>query len=159
MNLFNRYQYVHVESITQEQLVASGNFTDKHHEINLRIIIALPNLEITEASGQFVRCPHEYCINAQSNLEKLTGITVGPGVKKKIREALGGASGCAHLLELVNGMASVVLQAYFELLSLRKPSKKMEELKRRFLAGTCVGYPADLDVAARSNGGRQSGCS
>ena len=143
MDLFNRYQYVHVETVSQRNLAVSGNFMDKHHEINLRMTVTLPGLEVSEANGRFVRCPYECCHSAQANLEKLTGLTVGPGVRKKIREALGGPTGCVHVVELANGMASAVLQAYFELLFLKKTPEEMEELKRRFLAGSCVGYPVE----------------
>ncbi|MDA8333587.1 MAG: DUF2889 domain-containing protein [Peptococcaceae bacterium] len=148
MDLFSRYQYVHVESIAPKELVVSGNFMDKHHEIHLRLSIALPGLKISEAGGRFVRCPYERCQAAAANLGKLTGLTVGPGVKKKIREALGGCGGCVHLVELAAGMTSAVLQAYFELLFRSKTPEEIEELKRRLLTGSCVGYPGESGARA-----------
>ena len=45
-----------------------------------------------------------------SHFERLKGLRIGRGWNRKVREVLGGAHGCTHLVEMLAQLATVALQ-------------------------------------------------
>jgi hypothetical protein len=53
---------------------------------------------------------HECHAAAAEPMQKLVGLTMGPGWRKKIEGAIGGVAGCTHLRELVFNAATAAFQ-------------------------------------------------
>ncbi|MEX2453057.1 MAG: DUF2889 domain-containing protein [Rhodospirillaceae bacterium] len=51
--------------------------------------------------------PYELCPAILPSFQKLNGLKIGPGWNRRVREALGGALGCAHLVDLLRPIATV----------------------------------------------------
>ena len=51
--------------------------------------------------------PYELCPAILPSFQKLRGLRIGPGWNRHVREHLGGARGCAHLVDLLRPMATV----------------------------------------------------
>ena len=51
--------------------------------------------------------PYELCPAILPNFQKLRGLKIGPGWNRRVRENLGGARGCAHLVDMLKPIATV----------------------------------------------------
>lgn len=55
--------------------------------------------------------PFGECQQANSPMQRMVGVSMGPGWRRAIEETLGGACGCTHLRELLFNMATVAYQS------------------------------------------------
>ena len=51
--------------------------------------------------------PYALCPAILPSFQKLKGLKIGPGWNRRVRENLGGARGCAHLVDMLKPMATV----------------------------------------------------
>ncbi len=51
--------------------------------------------------------PYEMCPAILPAFQKLKGLKIGPGWNRRVREALGGPLGCAHLVDMLRPIATV----------------------------------------------------
>lgn len=72
-----------------------------------------PSLAIESVRGEMITHPQEECPETLPWLSKLDGMEIKPGVTDKIKMALGGTGGCAHLNTLILSVISASLQGYF----------------------------------------------
>lgn len=54
--------------------------------------------------------PFGECLQAEDPMQKIVGLTMGPGWRFAIEKALGGIQGCTHLRELLFNMATAAYQ-------------------------------------------------
>lgn len=58
--------------------------------------------------------PFTICKDINPAFDTLAGLRIGPGFRKQVRERLGGAHGCTHLVELLLGpMATTAFQTLY----------------------------------------------
>jgi len=76
------------------------------HDMRLRLTVdaelTVRAVEAKTDAGPFAVCP---AINPAFAL--LSGLKIGPGWSRKVRELLGGVRGCTHLVDLLGPMATV----------------------------------------------------
>lgn len=53
---------------------------------------------------------YRICNQVSPNFAALKGLSIGPGWNKRVRERLGGAHGCTHLIEMLAQMATTAMQ-------------------------------------------------
>ena len=79
------------------------------HDMWLRLTIdddyLIHGVEATTDAGPYAACPA-----ITPNFERLTGITIGPGWMRTVRQRIGGVEGCTHLFELLRPMATIGYQ-------------------------------------------------
>lgn len=80
------------------------------HDMWLRMTID-PDGTVVGARAQMDVGPHFTCEGVTPNYERLTGLTLGRGWNRAVRERLGGIAGCTHLTEMLAQMATTALQA------------------------------------------------
>ena len=80
------------------------------HDIGARVTID-DQFVVQEAVGLTEAAPFKDCFDAGPALAKLKGLTIGAGWQKAIRERLGGAQGCTHMVELLGPVATTAFQA------------------------------------------------
>ena len=51
--------------------------------------------------------PYALCPAILPSFQKLTGLKIGPGWNRRVRQHLGGAKGCAHLVDMLKPIATV----------------------------------------------------
>ncbi len=82
------------------------------HDMWLRLTIDRDlNIVAVEAvtdSGPFPICP-----DIAPNFQRLVGLSIGTGWRRAVRERLGGAEGCTHLVELLGPLATTAYQTIF----------------------------------------------
>lgn len=101
--------------------------------------------------------PFNGCETIAPNYENLVGLKLGPGLRKQIRERVGGVYGCTHLSELMGPVATTAFQTVFPILAreslIAKEAGKISEEKmprrRMPLINTCHGWRSDGPAVKR----------
>ncbi len=117
------------------------------HDIVVRLVLDA-GLCVVAATATYHAAPFTVCQEAARTLGPLVGLVIGAGWNKRVRELLGGAASCTHIVELLGPMATVVLQglAPQRLESLTDPAN---EAGRRSKVDSCQAYAATGTVVAR----------
>src|SRR3954470_17415296 len=78
----------------------------------LRVRLTLDDsLTIRAVQTAAIHTPFDEClVPADAPMQKLVGLTMGPGWRKAIEGAIGGVGGCTHLRELVFNAATAAFQ-------------------------------------------------
>ena len=79
------------------------------HDIRVRLTID-ESLLVHDASATLAASPFEVCRGAANTLTPLKGLRIGAGWNKRVRELLGGAASCTHIMELLGPMATTIYQ-------------------------------------------------
>lgn len=82
------------------------------HDMWLRITID-DDLVIREAVAVTDKGPYSICGDIAPTYDKLIGLTIGPGFKRKALERLGGVHGCTHMTELISTLGTVSYQTAY----------------------------------------------
>lgn len=85
-----------------------------HHMI-VDLTVAIPSLEIVEATVVLEVHPHPECPRIEDHYSKLVGLSIARGFTNKIRELFGGPRGCTHTTALLQAMAPVAIQSIWSL--------------------------------------------
>ncbi len=111
------------------------------HEMWLRLTIddrfTVKAVEAVTENGPFAECP-----GATPNFQRLVGLTMGAGWNRRIREMLGGAAGCTHLVELTGPMATTAMQTIWPLRQTSQP----KTTDRPRLLDSCHAFRSDSPV-------------
>ncbi len=127
------------------------HLTDTHREANepvhdmwLRFTID-DALKIVGAEAVLDRGAHTICHFVEPNFKALAGLTIGPGLNKRIHERVGHGDGCTHLVAMAAQMASAALQAVWTSRSKsRDPQEKSEwDLEASGQLNSCYAYRPD----------------
>lgn len=117
------------------------------HDITVRLVID-SQLEVREAEADMRATPFAICPGAALTLQPLVGLTIGAGWNKRVRQLLGGAASCTHIVELLGPMATTALQglAPERLATINLPGS---EAQRQAKVDSCYAYAAEREVVAR----------
>lgn len=117
------------------------------HDITVTLVID-DNLLIHDATADMVATPFQVCLGAQTTLAPLQGLHIGSGWTRQVRERLGGAASCTHIVELLGPMATTAFQglAPQRLARINAPGG---EAQRRAKVDSCYAYSAERDVVAQ----------
>jgi hypothetical protein len=100
-----------------------------------------------------VNAPFGECQSAANEpMQKLVGLTMGPGWRKKIDGAIGGVAGCTHLRELVFNAATAAFQMIPHHRALQRGHKDdsaTADGKPPFYMGQCMTWAFDGPVVQR----------
>jgi hypothetical protein len=116
------------------------------HDIVVRLIID-ETLLVHEASATLAASPFELCRSAANTLAPLKGLRIGAGWNKRVRELLGGAASCTHIVELLGPMATTAYQglAPQRLARMTQPGNDADPSK----IDSCYAYGRGREVVAR----------
>jgi hypothetical protein len=97
-------------------------------------------VEAVTDSGPFDLCPA-----ITPNFQRLVGLSIGPGWRRKVQERLGGVEGCTHMVELLGPVATTAYQTmYGEASRRRREAEARGEMVERE-AGDPGGKPRLLN--------------
>jgi hypothetical protein len=149
---FARNKVVEVEPLADGILSISWRLVDSLTEAEIRMKVRLPDLEITEARARLLRSPHPECTSAPDSIQRVVGVRVGPGLRKIVDGLMGGAAGCAELIEGVLECANAAI-LHFTVPQIQANAKGSEEERRRRyqdmlrfnprLVGSCIAFADD----------------
>jgi hypothetical protein len=90
------------------------------HKMTVQLDIALPDLEIRQATAVMNEVPIDDCREIETFVKKLVGLRIQPGFTRKVRSLLGGVEGCLHLTNLILTMGSAAVQGFWAYFSRRR---------------------------------------
>ncbi|HEY4066939.1 MAG TPA: DUF2889 domain-containing protein, partial [Burkholderiaceae bacterium] len=117
------------------------------HDIVVRLVID-EALLVHDAAASMHATPFAACLGATGTLAPLKGLRIGAGWNKRVRELLGGAASCTHIVELLGPMATTAMQglAPQRIARINEPGS---EAQRRAKVDSCFAYAAEREVVAR----------
>lgn len=122
------------------------------HLLRVRLTID-DNLTIRAVQTGAVAAPFDECqVAADAPMQKLVGLTMGPGWRKAIEGAIGGVAGCTHLRELVFNAATAAFQMvphYRATQGGKKDDAQSMGGKPPFYMGQCMTWAFDGPVVQR----------
>lgn len=118
------------------------------HDMELRLRVSLPRLQILEAEAQMHAFPHDECPFIAPKFAQMQGLSVTRGFTRALRELFAGVSGCTHLHELARVTGPAVFQASAALRARARdaagPGTPVDpDLTWRALRGTCHVWAPD----------------
>jgi hypothetical protein len=90
-----------VEVIDEDTLRSTCRLQDTLTDACVEIRVSLPDLEISSATGEFLRTPETECLRTAEALNKMVGVRIGPGMLKIIKGLIGEATDCKQLAFMV----------------------------------------------------------
>ena len=83
------------------------------HHMVIRLKVKGPEMLIEQAEATMPHHPREECPEALPSFRNLAGVEIAPGYSMKVKKAIGGVKGCAHLTSLVIAMGESAVQGYW----------------------------------------------
>jgi hypothetical protein len=120
----------------------------------LRVRLTLDDtLTIRAVQTAAVNAPFQECQQpAGAPMQKLVGLTMGPGWRPKLQAAIGGVAGCTHLRELVFNAATAAFQMIPHYRATRggqQDDMPTSDGKPPFYMGQCMTWAFDGPVVQR----------
>lgn len=113
------------------------------HDMWLRVTIDL-DMKIHDVEAVTDAGPYPHCGDITPNFKALTGVTIGPGWRRKTLELLGGIKGCTHLVELLGPLGTTAFQATGRARDARSAGKPL--VKKPYQLNACHVYQDDSDA-------------
>lgn len=114
-----------------------------YHHMRVRITIT-EEMEVLKAEAVTLQGPYAICPEAALNIRHLVGARIGPGWRRQVQKAIGGATGCTHITELLGPMATTAFQTIFA----EKAKRQREEgtaasPQTQSLKNSCLAFAED----------------
>ena len=125
---------------------SGGAIHDMRLVMTIDADMVIQSITATTATGA-----SQFCGEAAAVYSRLQGLKIAAGFKKKMKEIVGGTSGCTHITELLERMATTAMQTMFstyraEAARQRASSTKPIIAVRPWVIGTCHAYREDGDA-------------
>jgi hypothetical protein len=158
---FLRNKVIEVEPLPDGSLRVSWRLTDDLLKAEIRLIVQLPELEITKAEARLERFPPPSCREATERIKKVEGVSIGSGLRKILAGLLGGTEGCSILMDAVLESSNAVILHFTrpgiitgEAVS--DPDEKLAALRERLktnprLVRSCIAFQDDSPIMAGLN--------
>lgn len=117
------------------------------HDIVVTLLVD-ESLRVLEVDVRMRTTPFAICPGAGRTLSVLVGMTMGRGWNRQVRDLLGGAKSCTHLVELLGPMATTVHQGLAPR-RLARLADEEQEAARRAKVDSCFAYAGEREVVAR----------
>ena len=117
------------------------------HDIAVHLVVD-EDMLVHDAFASMDATPFSICPGATSTLAPLKGLSMRKGWNRQVRELLGGAASCTHIVELLGPMATTAFQglAPARLAQINLPGS---EAQRQAKVDSCYAYAAEREVVAR----------
>jgi hypothetical protein len=127
------------------------------HDMWLRLTVD-DDLTIHAVEAVTDSSPFRACPGVTPNFQRLIGLSIRSGFKRKVRERLGGTQGCTHLVELLGSVATTAFQTVFPIRNRSEatarggdePNGAHEGRLRPQLIDTCHAFASDGEVVKES---------
>ena len=117
------------------------------HGLVIRMVVRGPGLVIEAIDADMDTVPREDCREIKDALKKVTGMKIQAGFTERVKEQVGGARGCTHLVALLLAMAPAAVQGAWSAVA-RQPldPATYSGTALRFLENTCWVWRSDGDL-------------
>ena len=114
------------------------------HNMIIRMKVRGPGLIIEDIDVEMPTLPNDGCLETRQSLEPIKGMSIVSGFTIKVKELVGGAKGCAHLVALLMAMAPAAVQGAWTAAT-RQPndSQALKTYSLKRLKNTCYVWRSD----------------
>jgi hypothetical protein len=116
------------------------------HDIVVRLVID-EDMLVHDVSATLTATPFGLCREAANTLAPLKGLRIGAGWNKRVRELLGGAASCTHIMEILGPMATTAYQGFAPQRLARFASGDNHAYQSKI--DSCYAYGREREVVAR----------
>jgi hypothetical protein len=106
---FLRNKVVEVEARPEGELSVSWRLSDDLLKAEVRLVVQLPELEITRAEAHLERFVPRLWRAASEKIKEVEGVSIGSGLRKILSGLLGGPQGCSLLVDAVLECSNAVI--------------------------------------------------
>src|SRR4030042_979444 len=124
----HRYRPMKNEGSEESELV--------HHMV-MRLKVKGPGMLIEQAEATMPHHPREECPEVLPWIRNLEGLKIAPGYSMKVKRAIGGIRGCAHLTSLVIAMGESAVQGDWAAYGAERGRTGLPEQTIRKFINTC----------------------
>jgi len=107
------------------------------HHMVIRLKVKGPGMLIEQAEATMPHHPREECPEVLPMIRSLEGLEIAPGYSMKVKRAIGGVKGCAHLTSLVIAMGESAVQGYWAAYEAERRRSGLREQTIRKFINTC----------------------
>ena len=132
-----------VLSVNGGRVVQAG---DPIHDMSVRLVFDT-DLQVVDVVASIDAAPHPPCPDAVHAMAALKGLRIGKGWSAAVRERLGGALGCTHLMELLTPMATVAFHTLAKVLHARPLALDTNGRPKKI--DSCYAYAGNREVVQR----------
>jgi hypothetical protein len=112
------------------------------HEMWIRLTVT-DTLEIKEVEAATDYSPYALCRDVTPNFQRLVGLRIGPGWRKRALAKVGGVEGCTHIVELLAPVATTAFQTIYPIKNRERPKAVSSADKPPRLLNTCHAFRSD----------------
>ncbi|MCB1756168.1 MAG: DUF2889 domain-containing protein [Gammaproteobacteria bacterium] len=116
------------------------------HEMHVRLTLDL-DMVVHDAEAVTEWAPYHVCSNAAASIKNIIGLQIGPGWRGRVNRALGKATGCTHITELLGPMATTAYQTMVA--EMQKRSGPADDSQPPRQLNACFAYADDGPVVKR----------
>lgn len=125
-----------------DRVVGEGEFV---HDLWVRLIVD-DHLVVHGVETSSDSRPYPMCAEGGANFDRLIGLKIGPGWSLSVKQRLGRAQGCTHLMELLIPMATAAFQSIAEI-RMARPDH-LDASGRPVRIDGCTAFAADRGLVA-----------
>ena len=107
------------------------------HHMVIRLKVKGPGMLIEQAEAAMPHHPREECPEMLPSIRNLEGLEIAPGYTMKVKRAIGGVKGCAHLTSLVIAMGESAVQGYWAAYEAERRRSGLREQTIKKFVNTC----------------------
>ncbi len=107
------------------------------HHMVIRLKVRGPGMLIEKAEAAMPHHPREECPGVLPSIRNLEGLEIAPGYTMKVKRAIGGVKGCAHLTSLVIAMGESAVQGYWAAYEAERRTRGLREQTIKKFINTC----------------------
>ena len=107
------------------------------HHMVIRLKVKGPGMLIEQAEATMPHHPREECPEVLPWIRNLEGLEIAPGYIMKVKKAIGGTKGCAHLTSLVIAMGESAVQGYWSAYGAESERAGLREQTIKKFINTC----------------------
>ena len=99
--VYERNVNIQITDVGSSKFRVRASLFDVEHNFHAEMVVDVPSGRIEDIQISMTRRPYPtLCPRALENAQKLIGLTIGPGITRRIIEAVGRSQGCVHMVEL-----------------------------------------------------------
>ena len=113
------------------------------HDMVIQIKVKGPEMLIEQAEATMPYHPREECLVVLPWIRNLEGLRITQGFSLKVKKAIGGTKGCAHLTSLLTAMGPSAVQGYWAAYGVEEEKVTLHMEAVRNILNTCYLWRED----------------
>jgi hypothetical protein len=113
------------------------------HHMVIQLKVKGPEMLIEQAEATMPYHPREECPVVLPSIRNLEGLRITQGFSLRVKKAIGGTKGCAHLTSLLTAMGPSAVQGYWAAYGVEEKKMTLRDQAVRNVVNTCYLWRKD----------------